>query len=194
MRIRVPGRVDSPFAEPCDRWRVEARQAIRNAQPAVVIVGYFRNVRRGLFQTAEVANVPVALLGKDLAGLAQQLTKGGARVIVLANTPYPEFDVPDCLEAAIAPERCSLPRATSAPETIPTWERAALHGDEAAYLDFRDLMCDTLTCPARSDSTIRYRDFSHISVAFARQLAPAVATRLSQVVALTPARAAMTPR
>jgi hypothetical protein len=107
------------------------------------------------------------------------------RVVVLADTPEPTFDVPSCLsEQSKSPQKCAFPRSghTELDEPLQLAERAA--DPRVSTLDLTDLVCPQRTCQVVTRSgVVVYRDSHHMTASFSRLLGTSVAARLPASIA-----------
>jgi hypothetical protein len=129
-----------------------------------------------------------SLYRQRLIELLGALSRSGARVILLRDTPYPAVDIPDCLEShAHEVQLCDFSRSDAVRTIAPSLERAAVREvPRTIYLDLTEDICGPSTCPAMKNGVVRYHDFSHLSVAFARALGPALDGALSAALRKTP--------
>jgi hypothetical protein len=103
-----------------------------------------------------------------------------SRVMVLADTPRPDVDVPACLRrnsqrisGCVTPQH----RATSTP-----WvqeERRVSRANGASYVGLNRLICPYDPCPVVNGNILMWRDDSHITATFSRALSPSVRTILA---------------
>ena len=157
----------------CDTWRDKAIERITEAAPALVVVS---NLDRYL----PLDNVdPNSWWEQGLATTLTQLTPL-APVVVLADTPFPEINVPECLSANLTnAHACSIPAAVAFRADRRSVEVAVANAAGAVHLDPTDWVCPEDPCAAVSGSYLVYRDGSHLSTPYVRSLADELATGLA---------------
>jgi SGNH domain (fused to AT3 domains) len=176
----------------CARWRsgVLARVAALPRVDAVVIGRNDSQLGKVAQGGAAVSDrVAAAALWRE--GATRTLTalrsRAGA-VALLRDTPQPDGDVPACLSAhPDAPRACAYPRAGHAEPDGPLLavEQPALAAAGVAVVQVSDLVCPTDPCPVVSgQGAVEFRDASHLTATFARELAPALTRRLLQAIGL----------
>jgi hypothetical protein len=160
----------------CARWRAEIMSHLAAVRPTVIVLG-------GLARDDHALLSPVtrAAYQTKLRDTWTQLAGSGQRVVVLRDTPYPAFDVPDCLELhPDAPRSCAFSRNGSMSAVFDPVQRQVAKGIAGvSYVDLTDAFCDAMRCEAMQDGIVRYHDFSHVSVPFAASLGPALAERIA---------------
>ena len=158
----------------CDAWRGKAIDRITEAAPALIVVS---NLDRYLPLEAGVeAN---AWWQQGLATTLTKLTPL-APVVVLADTPFPEINVPECLSANLTDaSACAIPAAVAFRQDRRSVEVAAASATGAVHLDPTAWVCPQDPCAAVSGSYLVYRDGSHLSTPYVRSLADELATGLA---------------
>ncbi len=146
----------------CDTWRAAVLRKIVQLRPNLVVVG--SQARAQLAGQGPAA----------MTGLMRDLRATGAGVAFLRDTPFPGFNVLDCL--ARHPSKMSAcavsiaaSRLTSAAREIDN--RGARDGG-ALLIDPTGWLCTADGCPLVVGNTLVYRDWSHLSDTYARLLAP----------------------
>jgi hypothetical protein len=127
------------------------------------------------------------------AGLSRTLRSlddAGVPVAVIRDTPWPGFPVPACLARPgwlrWRESPCAVERQAALKDEVARAERRAVaRFPDQRFLDFTELFCGPRVCPPTIDGVIAYRDGDHITVAFARHLAPALGAALDEY-ALSP--------
>ena len=159
----------------CDAWRSKAFARITEAKPALVVVS---NLDRYLPFDAAVPDANV-WWEQGLATTLAQLTPL-APVVVLADTPFPEINVPECLSAHLTDvSACAIPAAVAFRKDRRAVEVAAATATGAIHLDLSSWVCPTDPCAAVSGRYLVYRDGSHLSTPYVRSLADELATGLA---------------
>jgi hypothetical protein len=101
---------------------------------------------------------------------------------VLADTPFPEINVPECLSANLTDvSACAIPAAAAFRQDRRSVEVAAASATGAVHLDPGAWVCPEDPCAAVSGSYLVYRDGSHLSTPYVRSLADELATGLAAV-------------
>jgi peptidoglycan/LPS O-acetylase OafA/YrhL len=150
----------------CYTWRTNVFQRIIRESPDLVITSAF---------TGSVNRDPT-FTGRWLQGEAStidRLRSTGAKVIVLADTPYPDLDIPSCLALHVTEAtKCASPRvvALSDPERRRLGSVTAFQ-QGAAVIDPIPWFCNNATCPAVVGNVIVYSDTGHMTATYARLLA-----------------------
>jgi hypothetical protein len=157
-----PTDFDQRFADPdCLAWRAASIAAITELKPAMVIVS-------GL--SSYVSDTPA--MAQAWATSLTGLTKSGAALVYIRDTPKPPDDVPTCISGALDDwSRCSF-----AFDAVLRNEPVAKPGffPGLAVLDLTSYLCDEDVCPAVKNKALLYRDDSHLSATAAEALSPAL--------------------
>jgi hypothetical protein len=106
--------------------------------------------------------------------------RSGARVVLMADVPVPNFDQPSCVAAHLADVRaCTFPvaKAYSFPARHRQLSADAQRGG-FPVAEPRSWICTDTTCPAVVGNLLVYRDQTHLTAAFSAWLAPLAATLL----------------
>lgn len=158
----------------CALWRIRALEKIQDLRPALVIVGtsYRHPLTRARWK-----------MGTEL--LLSKLTSAG-RVVLLRDTPEPTLDIPICLARVAwnprlyAHRGCRAVTNNSRLEIFNAQREAASRFKNAVVVDLNDRICGNERCEFAPGGPVVFRDNDHLTVAFARSLAPylsAVANR-----------------
>jgi peptidoglycan/LPS O-acetylase OafA/YrhL len=150
------------YAE-CYQWRENVHARIAAERPSLVIT------------SALVGSVGLdeTLTGRWTAGVAAtvaRLRESAGEVVVLADTPYPQMDIPGCLANNLTDiQECAVPRqvALSDPARREGTARAAAAAG-AIVVDPVPWFCDNAGCPPVVGNIVVYSDNSHISASYAR--------------------------
>src|SRR5690606_1094399 len=84
-----------PYEE-CDAWRDAVMRRIASERPAVVVVA-----NASLYLEDERQQLDIDAWKQGLARTVASLRKADAGVLVLHDTPRPDFDVPACLSRSM---------------------------------------------------------------------------------------------
>jgi hypothetical protein len=161
----------------CVQWRSEVVEKLRVLKPDLVVLA---NAFSYLRHTGKEQ------LGPDdwwrgMARMVGILDDAGIPVLVLGDTPWPGFDVPQCLSRAAwrsevpADKACRFvaDRSENIAEDVRSAEVVASF-PRARFLATRELVCPTTPCSPIRDHTVMYHDHSHLSSTFSRALATPV--------------------
>jgi peptidoglycan/LPS O-acetylase OafA/YrhL len=146
--------------ESCAEWNERLMEEIIEINPDLV------------FTTADAGSSP----GRVPSGYRERwekLAEENLRVFAIRDNPWFPEDVPVCLERnGPEAEECSVSRDEALPAPS-SWEKL---GDEQPenvyYADLSDYLCGDDTCGPAYGNVMAYRDSHHISVPYARTLAP----------------------
>ena len=159
----------------CAQWRDQVFQRLATMHPALVIMSsYTREFVPQMSLTPRALSMTIGRLRSD-----------GSAVVWLEDTPYPGFDVPDCLSAHPTDvQLCSFTVASglSTPTVRDYLDREAQRAG-ATLIDPLAWMCTTKVCPPVIANTVVYFDAVHISSTYARRLAPELSTAVAGAMA-----------
>lgn len=97
------------------------------------------------------------------------------QLLVLGPIPDPRANVPDCLSSHLDDmTACIQPRSTAVNESGIAAETAATKAGGGEYADLTALFCTANRCPVIVGNTLLYFDRLHITVEYARLLAPVI--------------------
>jgi hypothetical protein len=96
-------------------------------------------------------------------------------VLVLGPIPNPRFQVPVCLSGYIDNvQACTPARSNAVNESGIAAEAAATKAGGGQYATTTDLFCTAERCPVIVGNTLVYFDENHMTLEYARLLAPAI--------------------
>jgi len=155
----------------CNAWRSSAFSEIKRIRPSVVII------------SSQMRPISV-----DPAGMVQTIRtiqSAGAHVLYLADTPYPNRLIPDCLaQHATDIRACGAPRHSPLTRLDGMVQRRleipAARTAGATVIDPTPWFCTDQVCPAVIDNKIVYRDNDHITATYATWLAPQLGEALTR--------------
>ncbi len=151
----------------CVQWRDRIIARLQSEHPRLVVLSirrYYPNQRFAAYDPAWI---------DSLTRLVRQLRGTGAQVLVLGPIPIPQVSVPDCLSAHLDDATaCSPQRSTAVNDPGIAAETAATEAGGGRYANLTPLFCTAARCPVIVGNTLVYIDASHISVEYARALAP----------------------
>jgi peptidoglycan/LPS O-acetylase OafA/YrhL len=149
----------------CYTWRARALQRIAQDSPDLIITSAFTgSLNRDKTLTPRWLQGETATL--------RRLRATGAKVVVLADTPYPNFDIPSCLVQHVSEAtKCAVPRqvALSDPERRRLGAQVARQ-QGATVIDPIPWFCDPTTCPAVVGNVIVYNDDNHMTATYSQLL------------------------
>ena len=153
---------DAPYLS-CAEWRENVMREIRKLRPDVV----FTSQQRYSYVDREA-------MVAGLRSVWSELTRIGARVIVIQDTPWMPFRPGDCL--AENPEKCVVSRVEAVPDNILV--RAARGMGNAKVIDLTDGICGPSFCKAIVGNMIVWRDQDHLTATYSQALAPYLSRKL----------------
>jgi hypothetical protein len=176
--------VDRPFVSDrtlrefteCSKWRAAAAEYIRDAAPALVVVGSAGSYP---FDTDTWRDGSVDFL--------RSIAAPGRRIAVLGPTPVLPFDAPYCLmrshdQLPQVPDldECSVPLGEVAFTGVEAALREAVaQVSGAAYIDAATLACPEGRCAAWRGGQLAFRDNQHLNARYVESLAPGLAGLLA---------------
>ena len=163
----------------CTTWRGQILGRLRAERPTVIVLDMARRY---------TPDYGFAVYGRAwLDGLTRMVTalrSTGARVLVMGPIPDPRSVVPTCLsehlDAAVA---CAPERAAAVNEAGVAAEARATAAAGGMYAELTELFCTATRCPDIVGDTLVYRDDNHLTIDYARWLAPVVDAELSRLLA-----------
>jgi peptidoglycan/LPS O-acetylase OafA/YrhL len=169
----------------CQQWRAQALAQLRAERPQLVVVSLWRQ-----YSTGSASNWRTGFLPYDpawnasLTRFVQQLRDTGAKVLVLGPVPDPHSIVPICLSGHLDDARaCAPSRSAAVNQSGIAAEAAATEAGGGQYADVTNLFCSTDRCPVIVGNTLVYLDWSHVTLDYARLLAPAIGTLADRALA-----------
>jgi hypothetical protein len=164
------------YAE-CFEWRDAVARRIERANPVVVFVGSSRDYevwdRGEVAQSREIYPAWQEGLTKAL----RDLSADADRVVLLAETPFLNFDPVDCLADANV-SNCDPPKPVVIDGEFTALEVAAAEAAGATLLTANDLLCPGATCPVVVDDTVVFRDQHHVTASYMERLAEPIGNLL----------------
>jgi hypothetical protein len=181
------GQLDRQYSE-CAEWRDGMLQRILAMNPTLVVLANTRAYEildgdRRL--RTDLSRGAAALWAQGLGRTLARLGPSHARVMVIQDNPHPAFDVPTCEAKHIdVPPECDWFRLRGIDTVLAGVERQEVDRfPGATYVSLNHLLCQGLDCAAVSDGVVRYMDNNHISVPYARALAPALSALVTRTLA-----------
>ncbi len=150
--------------ESCGRWNEKVTSLLLRDQPDLVV----------LSSTTHRA-VNGKPMGDAFARAWQPLSNAGLNLVVIADTPLPSQDIPECVSAN---EEDLISCTTSQKDAFANaWpeQRAALDQVEGvASVNLNELICPEDRCAPVIGNVLVYRDSSHLTATYSRSLAGAL--------------------
>ena len=167
----------------CEQWRSEIVARLQAEHPTLIVVSMSRVY--GSSGSWQLGFTPYDSAWLDsLTRLVQQLRKTGAQVLVLGPVPNPRSAVPICLSGHLDDARaCAPARSVAVDESGIAAEAAATKAGGGHYADLTDLFCTAERCSVIVGNTLVYLDSNHLTLDYARALAPAMGTLADRVLA-----------
>ncbi len=167
------------YAE-CEQWRQEAVAQLAAEQPRLVVLSMSRRYGADFGFTSYDPEwiETLAALVVDLRATT------GARVLVIGPVPDPRTDVPVCLSGDLDDALACAPQRSDGLNADGIAAEARATGDGGGqYADVSDWFCSPEVCPVVIGSDLVFRDDNHLTVSYARALAPAVGVVVEQAMA-----------
>ena len=158
----------------CDQWRAQILARLRAEHPRLVVVSMWRGYGPSYDKIRGfTAYDPVWI--SSLTRLVQQLRGTGAQVLVLGPIPDPRAVVPICVSAHLDDATaCSPPKSAAVNESGIAGESAATEAAGGHYADVTGLFCTPDRCPVIVGNSLVYVDWNHVTLEYARLLAPVI--------------------
>jgi hypothetical protein len=168
---------------PCNHWRRRAIAWIGSHLPDVVLLTSSRGYT--LIDGSGHPLFPAQTAEAWKQGLEDTLGRlpGASKAIVLADTPRFGKDVPLCLSKH--PNRisaCVTPRSHAIDQLHVDAEKQAAADKGATFANLNDVVCPYDPCPVIVGHFVMWRNGSHLTATYAKQLSPSVHAMLSRVV------------
>jgi len=157
----------------CQEWRAQIIARMQAEHPRLIVLSLWRGYGAGEALTGYQA-YDAAWIDR-LTTLVEQLKDTGATVLVLGPIPAPGFAVPVCLSGYLDDiPACTPVRAAAVNEAGIAAEAAATEAGGGQYVDLTGLFCTAQRCPVVVGNTLVYVDENHMTLEYARLLAPAM--------------------
>jgi hypothetical protein len=165
----------------CTQWRGQIDARLRAERPAVIVLDMARRYTPDYGFT--VYGRPwLDSLTRTVAGLRST----GARVLVLGPIPDPHAVVPTCLSEHLdSAVECAPARAAAVDDAGIAAEARATEAAGGMYALLTDLFCTSTRCPDIVGNQLVYRDDNHLTIQYARWLAPVLGAELDRLLATT---------
>jgi hypothetical protein len=161
----------------CEEWRDAVIERIATDEPAVVFVGSSRDYELWdngrAWQTHEV----YPYWRGQLTALVRDLESKARRVVLLAETPFLNFDPIDCL-ADESVSSCDPPTRLVVDGDYAALEVAAAEAGGASILSINELLCPGPSCPVVVNDVVVFRDRHHVTASYMEQLSEPIGNLL----------------
>ena len=187
--------VDVPITNPiqrlverlqhCGQWRDQTLDRLQAEHPQLVVVSIWRQYGTGSARNWQPGFKAYNSAWIDsLSRLVRQLRTSGAQVLVLGPVPDPQSVVPVCLSSHLNDATaCAPTRSTAVNQPGIAAEAAATQAGGGQYADLTELFCTADRCPVIIGNALVYVDWSHLTIEYSRQIAPAIATLADRALA-----------
>nr|WP_236147714.1 acyltransferase family protein [Mycolicibacterium sp. CH28] len=163
--------LERPYTE-CTQWRTQLIARLHTERPQLIVLSVMRRYGAGYGWNVGFSSYEPEWL-TAVTRLVQQLHATGAQVLVLGPIPSPQTSTPDCLSVHLEDATaCSTPKSTAVNAAGITAEDIAARTGGGQYANLTDLFCTAEHCPAIVGNTLVYADRNHLTLQYARVLAP----------------------
>ncbi|TGS70636.1 acyltransferase [Mesorhizobium sp. M3A.F.Ca.ET.201.01.1.1] len=154
---------DKPYPA-CAEWREKVLVEIVKLKPYLVFTSQ-----------SNYGAVPQGEMIEGLRSLWDRITRTGARIVAIRNTPHVKFDPSDCL--SVTPAKCSTRRSEGTPSDVLVVAAKAENNSSVTAVDMIDAICGPDLCPAVVGNVIVWRDHHHLTATYSLALAPYLAQK-----------------
>lgn len=156
----------------CRTWGHHVADALRADPPEVLVVSGLR--REG--QAAAGGPASRAALVDGYLQHLRPVAEQGTRIVALADTPQPGFEVPECVAQHLTdPSACDFRerRGLGTPALQEVVEEL-----DGSLVDLGDHLCPGRQCRAVLDGVLTYRKGSHVTDTWVRAVEPVLSARM----------------
>jgi peptidoglycan/LPS O-acetylase OafA/YrhL len=158
----------------CLEWREALLKRIKRTEPEMVFVGSSRDYELWSNGNIVRTNDAYTYWQQELTQLLQALDENAARVVLLAEMPFLNFDPVDCL-ADRRRSTCDPPSSLVLDLEYAALESAAAAAAGAEVLSLNGVLCHDGSCPVVVDDIVVFRDRHHVTASYMDHLAEPVA-------------------
>jgi hypothetical protein len=164
-----------PFPS-CDVWNKSALGLIVTAHPDFVVTS--SDARFGIGSDGKPS---MDALVTGMRASWAKITAAGAKVLVIADTPSPDFDIDQCVDDHRDDlTQCTYPKSIRTGRGGYTTQALAVTGQpNVTLLDFYDIICPMPRCWPVIGTVLIYRSGSHITASYVRTMTPRIAAALT---------------
>ena len=177
MEVNVYERQLRRVYSECMKWRNRVNKRISDTKPDIVFIGTQRDydVEDGgrILQSRDI----YPYWQEQLTQLLKTMGNRAGRVVLLAETPYLNFDPVDCLSDKRV-SSCDPATILSVDREYAAIEEAAAAAAGAELLSLNDVLCPGASCPTVVDDIVVFRDNHHITGTYMAHLSEPVANLL----------------
>ncbi len=120
----------------------------------------------------------------SITRMVQRLRGIGARVLVLGPVADPHTTVPTCVSGHMDnAAACAPARSEGLNDGGIAAEKAAVAAGGGQYGELSDVVCTADRCPVIVGNTLVYRDDNHVTVEYAKVLAPVLTEMIERALA-----------
>ncbi len=156
--------------EECFEWREAVMQRLAKNPPDVLYVGSSRDYEiwdaGTVYQTREILPTWREAMTQTL----KQLARSAGKVVLMAETPFINYDPVDCL-ADPKVSGCDPPKRMVVDAAYSALEAEAAEAAGASVLNANELLCPGTSCPVVVGDTVVFRDPHHVTATYMTQLA-----------------------
>jgi SGNH domain (fused to AT3 domains) len=173
--VTFSGAAYDEYAKPCRRWRAAALEWLADNPQDLVIIS-----NAGRYPVTDEAGERAYGAAKEplwQAGLARviEALPSRTRALVLADTPNLSRNPVSCLaQPGVLISDCTTRRGQALNPEHDTAERETAGSLGAVFASLTDNVCPYDPCPVISESTLMWRNESHLTATFAQQQWPAI--------------------
>lgn len=175
---RTPVIVRGKRLRDCEAWREDAFERIAELRPDIVLAASLGRIYR--VPGARTAERRERAWRRAWTRSLEVLRESAGRVLLLGDTPMWANDPLRCLRRHRRDiGRCDTPRADALSASTEASEREAAARAGVAYVPTADLVCPGDPCHAVEGRYLVLGDVQHMTVAWARHIAPELLRRLT---------------
>lgn len=149
----------------CPPWRAAVLELLRTDPPAVVVVADYAGESGGADGARFGADEWGEALGRTLRALPST-----TRVLVVGDTPTPGTAPGACLSDHVQDAAACDLGVEVRNVVVQEGQRAAAQEAGARFVDLDEYLCNPEACPVIIDSTLVYRDGTHLTATMAARL------------------------
>jgi peptidoglycan/LPS O-acetylase OafA/YrhL len=147
------------FREQCAHWNELALAKLQEIKPDAV------------FTAGTRGSGPKEVIPQGYIDQWYKLASSGIAVLAIRDTPWMNFDVPECVEIwGASSQACSRPRKEMLADTNPIVLQAGALPPNVHFIDLTRYFCTDSVCPPTAGNVLMYSDRNHISATYSRTL------------------------
>jgi hypothetical protein len=153
----------------CETWNAKVVKRLKNLKPDLVVTIIFK----GIFPMRASDDTPE----KTGAAVGRMLARVPGQKIVMVDTPYANWNIPNCVSSKPA-SQCAIPRRQVMSDGVVKREEAAANEAAGTVLDMTSQICGGFPCRVVTGDILMFRDNHHFTATYARYLGPVIYTSL----------------